>query len=61
MPAVDYSQWCCADPVVGGCPHHFTDDHDRDTGHCLVIGCVCTWPRNHTPTCVHAEVADDPA
>jgi hypothetical protein len=62
-PPINWDEWCCADSVVGGCPHRYVDDHDRDTGHCLAVGCPCPQPRNHTPTCVHTvmEAANDPA
>jgi hypothetical protein len=57
MPAINYVEWCCADPAVGGCPHRYLDDHDRNTGACTVVGCPCLQPRDH----MMEETADGPA
>lgn len=60
-PPINWAEWCCADPAAEGCGHQYVDGHDRDTGRCLATGCPCVQPRNHTSTCIHAEVADGPA
>lgn len=56
---IDWSEWCCGDPNVGGCAHPTDTEPGAgilghpDGGKCEVVGCECLAPVPHRPDCIH--------
>lgn len=54
VPTVNIDEYCCADPLAGGCGHHNIVDHNGPNTECRgVFGCPCQGVKRHRDGCIH--------
>lgn len=54
-PPINIEDFCCADPLAGGCGHSGSM-HTGEGGACRgVFGCSCAAFKRHRATCIHRQ------